>query len=109
MCYYAKKWDPEFIVNLGDNFYWGGLNVQCGAPMDQVQDWLVSLGFAGLTFRVRVRGSGSVFDVSSMSSTAAGALGSSAETASFRVSCSDSATQCYQVAMRPLSASMSEA
>ncbi|CAE7226818.1 PAP17 [Symbiodinium natans] len=38
MCYYAKKWDPEFIVNLGDNFYWGGLNVQCGAPMDQVQD-----------------------------------------------------------------------
>ena len=38
MCYYAKKWDPDFVVNLGDNFYWGGVNVQCGAPMDKVAD-----------------------------------------------------------------------
>ncbi|CAE7645584.1 PAP17, partial [Symbiodinium pilosum] len=38
MCYYSAKWNPDFVVNLGDNFYWGGINVQCGAPMDKVQD-----------------------------------------------------------------------
>lgn len=36
--YHAQHSDPDFVINLGDNFYWGGLNVQCGAPMDAVLD-----------------------------------------------------------------------
>ena len=34
----CQKSDPDFIINLGDNFYWGGVGVQCGAPTHQVQD-----------------------------------------------------------------------
>jgi len=38
MCYYSERWHPDFVVNLGDNFYWGGIAVQCGGPMDEVTD-----------------------------------------------------------------------
>ncbi|CAJ1357980.1 unnamed protein product [Effrenium voratum] len=38
MSFVAEKSDPDFIINLGDNFYWGGVGVQCGAPTHQVQD-----------------------------------------------------------------------
>jgi len=27
---------PEYILNVGDNFYWGGVNSRCGSPMDKV-------------------------------------------------------------------------
>lgn len=37
-CNRAEESDPDFVINLGDNFYWGGLNVQCGGPMHQPQD-----------------------------------------------------------------------
>jgi len=32
----AAKKSPEFILNVGDNFYWGGIEKKCGTPMDQL-------------------------------------------------------------------------
>jgi len=28
--------DPKFIVNVGDNFYWGGIEVDCGGSMSSI-------------------------------------------------------------------------
>lgn len=30
---------PEYILNLGDAFYWGGVLVRCGGPVDGVRDF----------------------------------------------------------------------
>jgi len=32
----ANRSMPRYILNVGDNFYWGGLNVNCGSPTDSV-------------------------------------------------------------------------
>eukprot|EP00931_Biecheleriopsis_adriatica_P073790 TRINITY_DN4800_c0_g1_i1.p1 TRINITY_DN4800_c0_g1~~TRINITY_DN4800_c0_g1_i1.p1 ORF type:complete len:598 (-),score=106.45 TRINITY_DN4800_c0_g1_i1:131-1774(-) len=32
----AAKTDPKFILNVGDNFYWGGIEKTCGTPMDEL-------------------------------------------------------------------------
>eukprot|EP00930_Biecheleria_cincta_P020696 TRINITY_DN154_c2_g2_i1.p1 TRINITY_DN154_c2_g2~~TRINITY_DN154_c2_g2_i1.p1 ORF type:complete len:527 (+),score=81.87 TRINITY_DN154_c2_g2_i1:110-1690(+) len=32
----AADKDPSYILNVGDNFYWGGLAQQCGYPMDNL-------------------------------------------------------------------------
>lgn len=32
----AAKKEPAFILNVGDNFYWGGIEKTCGTPMDEL-------------------------------------------------------------------------
>lgn len=32
----ASRNEPQFIVNVGDNFYWGGIERTCGTPMDEI-------------------------------------------------------------------------
>lgn len=32
----ASKKDPQYILNVGDNFYWGGIEKTCGTPMDEI-------------------------------------------------------------------------
>eukprot|EP00418_Pyrodinium_bahamense_P089901 CAMPEP_0179040178 /NCGR_PEP_ID=MMETSP0796-20121207/15514_1 /TAXON_ID=73915 /ORGANISM="Pyrodinium bahamense, Strain pbaha01" /LENGTH=605 /DNA_ID=CAMNT_0020736517 /DNA_START=64 /DNA_END=1881 /DNA_ORIENTATION=- len=32
----AAEKDPKFLVNVGDNFYWGGIEKTCGTPMDEI-------------------------------------------------------------------------
>mmetsp|Transcript_104399 Transcript_104399/g.185642 ORF Transcript_104399/g.185642 Transcript_104399/m.185642 type:complete len:666 (+) Transcript_104399:57-2054(+) len=49
----APKSKPDYVINLGDNFYWGGINVQCGAPRGEVSDpaqqweWIWERFYAG--------------------------------------------------------------
>ena len=33
---HAAKKDPAFILNVGDNFYWGGIEKTCGTPMGEL-------------------------------------------------------------------------
>ncbi|CAJ1431891.1 unnamed protein product [Effrenium voratum] len=32
----APSSKPDVILNVGDNFYWGGVNTNCGTPMDKI-------------------------------------------------------------------------
>jgi len=32
----AEMNKPQYILNVGDNFYWGGIEKTCGTPMDQI-------------------------------------------------------------------------
>jgi hypothetical protein len=33
----AEMKNPDYILNVGDNFYWGGIEIDCGStPMSQI-------------------------------------------------------------------------
>jgi len=32
----APETKPDFFINVGDNFYWGGVNTDCGTPMNKI-------------------------------------------------------------------------
>jgi len=32
----AAMVDPQFLLNVGDNFYWGGIDRNCGTPMNEL-------------------------------------------------------------------------
>eukprot|EP00438_Fugacium_kawagutii_P010847 Skav222091 [mRNA] locus=scaffold2165:217269:221533:- [translate_table: standard] len=32
----AQETKPDFFINVGDNFYWGGVNTDCGTPMNKI-------------------------------------------------------------------------
>eukprot|EP00933_Yihiella_yeosuensis_P073612 TRINITY_DN8231_c1_g1_i2.p1 TRINITY_DN8231_c1_g1~~TRINITY_DN8231_c1_g1_i2.p1 ORF type:complete len:577 (+),score=122.18 TRINITY_DN8231_c1_g1_i2:1402-3132(+) len=32
----AAQMQPQFILNVGDNFYWGGIEKTCGTPMNEL-------------------------------------------------------------------------
>jgi len=32
----AKKNPPQYVLNVGDNFYWGGIEKTCGTPMHEI-------------------------------------------------------------------------
>eukprot|EP00416_Gambierdiscus_australes_P039003 CAMPEP_0171100536 /NCGR_PEP_ID=MMETSP0766_2-20121228/53010_1 /TAXON_ID=439317 /ORGANISM="Gambierdiscus australes, Strain CAWD 149" /LENGTH=580 /DNA_ID=CAMNT_0011560381 /DNA_START=53 /DNA_END=1795 /DNA_ORIENTATION=- len=32
----ASEKDPQFLLNVGDNFYWGGIEKTCGTPMGEI-------------------------------------------------------------------------
>lgn len=34
----AMAYDPDYILNVGDSFYWGGINIKCGAPAYRCAD-----------------------------------------------------------------------
>jgi len=34
----AMKYDPDYILNVGDSFYWGGISARCGAPVSSCAD-----------------------------------------------------------------------
>jgi len=34
----AAKNNPEYILNVGDNFYWGGIELDCGWPMGTIHE-----------------------------------------------------------------------
>merc|ERR1740138_923812 len=40
----AAKHDPKYILNVGDNFYWGGIEKTCGSPMGKI-DWVTKHQF----------------------------------------------------------------
>jgi len=33
---HAAKTKPDYILNVGDNFYWGGIERECGTPMGEI-------------------------------------------------------------------------
>lgn len=33
---FAKERQPDLYINVGDNFYWGGVNTACGTPMNKI-------------------------------------------------------------------------
>ena len=50
-CFAVQMKNPDYILNVGDNFYWGGIEIDCGStPMSQISGTARSWAFR-MTFR----------------------------------------------------------
>jgi len=40
----APQDQPDYVLNVGDNFYWGGITTKCGSPMSDMLDQTQQFG-----------------------------------------------------------------
>ena len=49
----AEMKNPDYILNVGDNSYWGGIEIDCGStPMSQISGTARSWAWADCLFKI---------------------------------------------------------